>query len=113
MPEATDQQVQNDVNQQVRPICEQMRALQIAAAGFKTSFDDVYAALTANPVTWTDNRTDGPPHLATASDVLAFNTFVTGLLAMMGGGGNANDMANAVAQWPIVLKLCVRPLQVS
>lgn len=98
---ATDAQVQNFVNTRIRPHCELARALALAFADDIASIDDIYAALTQQSPTWTDDRTDGPPHLLTPDDVLAINTFL-------------NDIKTAIttnAQYPIVLKACVRAVQ--
>jgi hypothetical protein len=100
MPLATDQQVQQFVNERVRPRAEQIRALLLAMEDDRAAFDDVYAALTAQSPTWADNRTDGPPHLLTKDDVLAWNTFLSDSITAMRGN----------AQLPIVLKACVRPV---
>ena len=98
MAAATDLQVQTYVDQRIRPFCEAARALKAEIDDIKATIDDVYAALTEPNPTWTDNRTDGPPHLLSPSDVLAINTFVTDLQTAI-----AND-----AQYSIVLKACVR-----
>lgn len=98
---ATDQQVQNFVDQYVRPFCEAARALKVQADDIKGLIDDVYAALTEQNPTWTDSRTDGPPHLLSPSDVLAINTFISNLQTFVADGAN---------QYTIVDKGCVRPL---
>jgi hypothetical protein len=98
MPIATDQQVQQYVNERVRPRCEQVRALLIAIKDDKASIDDVYAA-TGEGSMWTDVRNDGPPHLLVPSDVRAYNAFISGLIAYM----------EASPDYPIVAKACVRP----
>jgi len=98
MAAASDQQVQQFVDQRLRPRSEAARALLLSIEDDIAAIDDVYAALTAPAPTWSDDRTDGPPHLLTASDVLAINTFI-------------NDVRTAIrnnAQLPIVLKACVR-----
>lgn len=97
---ATDEQVQRYVDERVRVRCEEIRALLNAINDDKAAIDDVYAALTQPNPTWTDNRTDGVPHLATPNDVLAWNTFITNLKTTMEGD----------AQLPVVLSLCVRPV---
>lgn len=112
MTAATNTQVQNYSDTVIRPLCEQIRALQIACASVKATIGDIYANLTATPATtWTDGNTSNPPHLLQPSDILAVNTVVTGLLSLLGGDGNAANMSNAVAQYPIVLEGCVRPVQ--
>lgn len=114
MTTATNAQVQNYVDQYVRPISERMRDLQILCAAAKANLNDVYANLTAsNPsTTWTDGNTSNPPHLLSPSDVLAWNTFITGVLSMFGGDGNAGNMNGAVGQYPIIQQACVRAPQV-
>ncbi len=108
---ATDQQVQNYVDQRVRPRCEQIRSLYLAVKDDKAHIDDVYAALTAGSPTWTDQRTDFPPHLLTPSDVLAWNSFITQVISLIEGTfvdvGTANS---AAGQYPIILKATVRPV---
>lgn len=96
---ASDTQIQQFVNDRVRPRAEQVRALLLAMEDDRAAFDDIYAALTDKP-TWTDTRSDGPPHMLTADDVLAWNTFLF----------NAISAMRADAQLPIVLKACVRPV---
>lgn len=97
---ATNQQVQQYVNERVRPRAEQIRALLLAMEDDRAAFDDIYAALTGDPVTWTDDRPDGPPHLLGGSDVLAWNTLLYDTITSLRGN----------AQLPVVLKACVRPL---
>lgn len=99
MAVATDQQVQQFVNERIRVRAEQCRALLTSMLDDKAAIDDVYAACAqANP-TWTDNRTDGPPHLLGPQDVLAYNSFITALIP------NIRDAADYAA----VKKACVRP----
>ncbi len=95
---ATNQQVQQFVDGRIRPRCEQIRNLLVAMQDDISAFDDIYAALTAQNPTWTDQRTDGPPHLLTPSDVLAVNTMLHDLTTAISGDG----------QYPIVEKVCVR-----
>lgn len=98
---ASDQQVQSFVDTRIRVRAEAIRALEVAMSDDIASIDDVYNALANNP-TWEDNRTDGPPHLMTPSDVLAINSFL-------------HDIRDAIvnnAQYPIVQKACVRPVSV-
>lgn len=97
---ASDQQVQQYVDERVRRRAEQIRALLLAMEDDRSAIDDVYAALTAPSPTWDDERTDGPPHLLTPADVLAWNTFLFDTIAAM----------RANAQLPVVLKACVRPV---
>lgn len=106
MAVASNTQVQNYVDQRVRPRSEQIRALYLALKDDKASIDDVYANLTS-PTPWADTRTDGPPHMLSAADVLAWNTFITGVIALVEGGSTV-DMAASAAQYPKVLQACVR-----
>ncbi len=103
---ATDQQVQQFVNDRVRQRCEQIRALYLACKDDKAAIDDVYQALSVSP-TWGDVRTDAPAHLMTPGDVLAWNAFITGFIALV-EGGNVADMQAAAAQYPKVLQGCIR-----
>lgn len=98
---ANDQQVQQYVNERVRVRAEQIRALLLAMEDDRAAIDDVYSSLTQQSPTWTDNRTDGPPHLLTPSDVLAWNTFLYDTITAMRGN----------AQLPVVLKACVQPVR--
>lgn len=109
---ATVQQVQNFVDQRVRPRCEQIRALYLSCKDDKASFDDVYE--TVNVDGWADDRKDGPPHLLTSADVLAWNTFITAFISLM--EGDFKDLQEALAakdQYPIVLKSCVRAVTIE
>jgi hypothetical protein len=100
MANATDQQVQQYVNERVRPRAEQIRALINALVDDKAAIDDVYAACAAASPTWTDDRTDGPPHLLAPADVLSYNSYITALIP------NLKDAAD----YPAVSKACVRPV---
>ena len=100
MANATDQQVQSFVDQRVRPRAEQSRNLATLMLEDIASIDDIYNALNVQTPTWSDNRTDGPPHLAAPADVLAFNAFLHDVSASITGH----------AQYPVVQKLCVRPI---
>ena len=97
---ATDGQVQNYVNQRIRPHAEQVRNLVNALRDDKATIDDVYAALTQATPTWEDARDDFPPHLLTRNDVLAVNAFITGFLAFI----------DASAEYAIIIDACVRPV---
>lgn len=101
MPRATDEQVQQYVNEHIRPRAEQIRALLAAIQDDKRLIDDVYnhVAEVDQPSTWTDERTDAPPHLLTKDDVLAYNTYITSLLSPIG----------EAAEFATVMKACVRP----
>ncbi len=98
MSTANDTQVQTFVNGRVRPRCEQARDLAVLMLEDIAGIDDIYNALNVQSPTWSDSRTDGPPHLATPSDVLAFNAFMHDVSAYITGHG----------QYAIVRKLCVR-----
>lgn len=104
---ATNAQVQNFVDTRVRQRCEQMRALYLSLKDDVAVIGDVYANLTNSP-TWTDGRTDGPPHLAVPNDVLAFNTAASALIAVY-EGGLTSVMDDFAPQYPVILNLCVRP----
>lgn len=113
---ATNAQVQQWVNERTRVRAEAVRALLLAFEDDNASISDVYDALEPpESATWEDQRDDGPPHLMTASDVLAFNTFSVQLAAIL-RGTLANDAAKASAcndvagQLPVVLAACVRPV---
>ncbi len=99
---ATNQQVQTFVDQRIRPRAEQIRALVLSMQDDISAIDDVFAALNVQSPTWTDTRTDGPPHLLVPNDVLAVNTFLHDAVTALTGDG----------QYPIVLKACVRPVSV-
>lgn len=102
MANATNQQVQQFVNERVRPFAEQFRALLIAAQDHKAAIDDVYAACAQGTPTWADNRTDGPPHLLAPSDVLSFNSFITAFIAFAG------NQSVQTGEWAVQVKACVR-----
>jgi hypothetical protein len=95
---ATQEQIQRFVDERLRPRAEQIRGLLAAMKDDRAAIDDVYSELNGGG-TFTDTRQDGPPHLATASDVLAMNTLLANLVTAIEGN----------AQYPIAQKLCVRP----
>lgn len=100
MAAASDAQVQAFVNTRIRPHAELTRALQALFSDDISAIDDIYNALNVGSPTWSDNRTDGPPHLLTPSDVLAINAFL-------------HDIRDAIVnhgQYAIVLKACVRSI---
>lgn len=107
---ATDAQVQAFVDQRLRPRCEAYRALMASIQDDQNAISDVYAAVTEQNPTWTDNRTDGPPHLLTPSDVAALNTIEAVLLKVNAGTATTADVTNMFGQLPILEKACVRPL---
>jgi hypothetical protein len=94
---ATDQQVQTFVNERLRPFAEKARALYLLSKDHRAAIDDVYANVAAGSPTWTDNRTDGPPHLLVPNDVLAMNSFMAAL----------NTFIEGNAEYAIILKACV------
>lgn len=100
MATATDQQVQQFVNERLRVRAEQLRAILAGMKDDKAAIDDVYAALVQQNPTWTDQRTDGPPYLLTGSDVLAYNAFINAVIPAIENNEN----------WPVVLQGCVRPV---
>ena len=100
MAAASNQQVQVYSDTTVRPLCEQIRALYLNCKTAKAALNDVYANLTNSP-TWTDGRSDNPPHLATPNDMLAWNAFVSALITMI-EGSEASDFG-------VIESLCVRP----
>jgi hypothetical protein len=65
-----------------------VRALKVRMEDAQARIDDVYANLTNSP-TWTDARSDNPPHLMTPSDVLAWNSFVANMVAVINGAALA------------------------
>jgi hypothetical protein len=99
MARATDAQVQQFVNERVRPRAEQIRALLNAMEDDISAIGDVYAHLTDNP-TWEDTRTDAPPYMLSANDVLAYNTFLSDMVTAM----------NSSAQLSATMKACVSPV---
>jgi hypothetical protein len=96
---ATNEQVQQFVNEVIRPICEDIRNLRAKMSDARARIDDVYANLSSSP-TWTDTRPDAPAHLMTPSDVLGVNAFMADTLAAIDAHG----------QYPVVVDACVRPL---
>jgi hypothetical protein len=65
----------------------------------QTAIGDVYAHLVDSP-TWTDSRTDGPPYLLSANDILAWNAFVSDTVTAMRNNANL----------AVALKGCVQPV---
>ena len=113
MARATDAQVQQYVNERCRVRAEQFRALRLAIADDKAVLDDVYEHVSgANsiPATFTDTRPDGPPHLVTPNDVLAYNTFLTAFLAFCDPNGDTGTIAAGADQLPILEDMCVNAL---
>ena len=110
MANATDAQVQAYVDQRTRPRCQQIRNLYLDCKDDIATIGDVFAALTQPSPTWTDQRLDGPPHLLAPSDVLAWNTVITGIVALIERTFPDVTTANSYGgQYPIVQKACVVP----
>lgn len=78
---ATDAQVQAFVDERLRPLALRARAMRIHLEDFKNQIDDVYANLTAQNPTWSDQYNGHPAHFLTKDDVLAVNALVTTLLS--------------------------------
>lgn len=103
MARATDQQVQQYVNERIRIRVQQVRDLLASLVDDKAAIDDIYehvSGANSTPSTWTDSRPDGPPVLATKDDVLAYNSFITNLIPHI----------RDAADYPAVVALCVRPI---
>lgn len=98
MPIASDQQVQAFCDNQIRPLVEQIRALEFALTACLGEIGDVYANVTQGSPTWHDTNSSNPPHLATPADVVNMNGLFTRVLAAITGD----------SQHPIMLNLCVR-----
>lgn len=114
MAAATDIQMQVYSDTRVRPRAEQFRNLRIACADDRAAIDDVYARAVSNS-RWTDNRTDGPPHLlqsgnsASPDDMLVYNTFASLFEKFMTGTFATVEEANsAKAQWDVLQDACVK-----
>lgn len=100
--EATPLQIQAYADGRVRRRAEAIRALVIAMTDDKAAIDDVYAALTGSQSGWVDNRDPAdPPHLLDAAAILSYNAFITAILAAITGH----------AEYPNVLRACVRPAE--
>lgn len=110
MPRATDQQVQQFVNERIRPIAELVRAVTIRMADDEASIADIFEACANNP-TWTDNRTDGPPHLLAPNDVLSYNSVCVLSARVTAGTASAQDVADLSANLATLSLACVRPVQ--
>jgi len=106
---ATNAQVQSSMDQDVRPICNELIKLTNRVAMFTAGAADIYSYLSGEN-SYADNRTDGPPHLATNSDWLAFNALAVVWPKIVAGTATTGDVATFAAQWPIVQKLCTRDL---
>jgi predicted TPR repeat methyltransferase len=108
---ATNEQVQTYVNERFRVRAEQFRAIYLAAKDDKAVMDDVYANVNDGGSTFSDTRTDGPPHLITRTDVLAYNTFLERFIAFIEGTLTDLNKNEAAGQWPVMQDACVRPVQ--
>ena len=97
---ATNAQVQSFVNERMRPHCELIRNLYLSLKDDQAVIDDVYANVSDNP-TWTDTRSDAPPHLITPNNVLAYNAFMVDFIAFIESGDGAGN-------YPVVVDSCVR-----
>lgn len=113
---ASNAQVQAFVNNNLRPRCEQIRALLLAMEADRAVMGDVYANVNDMNSTFTDSRPqDNPPHLVTTGDVLAFNTFLACMVEII-RGTSGNDAARiaavqgAAGQLAVILNCCVRGL---
>lgn len=107
MPNATDQQVQTFVNERFRPFAEAARELYLQAKDNRAAIDDVYAACAAQSPTWTDSRTDGPPHLLVPQDVLSWNAFMANLIMAIEGTADGGTLSQISDNWATVQKACV------
>ena len=108
---ATNEQIQTYATR-FRRRAEQIRALLIAMEDDKLGFDDVYQTLVEAKHDWSDQRTDGPPHLATPEDLLAFNTVETFLIEFFRGNLSTANIKEVFNQMPVVRRLCVTPFDV-
>jgi hypothetical protein len=107
MPAATDQQVQTFVNERMRPRAEQMRAVYLAAKDDIAVIGDVYANVVDAGSTFADTRSDGPPHLLSRTDVLAYNTFLEMFVKFIEGTLTNDNKAVGSQQWPVMQSACV------
>lgn len=95
---ATDVQVQKFVNERMRRHMEQAMRLLAAFQEDLSVIEDIYNACNQQSPTWTDVRPDGPPHLVTPNDVLAYNTFITDIVAAINGNGQLTVVRRACVQ---------------
>jgi hypothetical protein len=108
MAVATNQQVQTYVDTRIRPRAEQFRALAQACAGDKIAIEDIYAHAVQPTPTWTDNRTDGPPHLLTVQDALVYNSIISIFAKVIAGTATSQEITDFAANWPVFQRACVR-----
>lgn len=111
----TAKQVQNSFDQDVRPACNASVLLVQRLKQFAAGAGDLWAGV--NDAEWSDQRDDGPAHLAAKSDWYAFNTYQDKLLQVLTALPEVGTDAEVAAlvralrgQWPIVLKLATRDL---
>jgi hypothetical protein len=108
MPEATNIQMQKFCDERVRVRAESFRALLESVDDDKASIDSVYErAAGSNP--WADSRTDGPPKLATQSDILTFNSIITVFQKFVAGTATVQDVSDFHNNWQTFQSMCVRP----
>lgn len=107
---ATDQQVQNFVNERVRPGCEQFVALLRNIQLTLAQMGDIAENLNAvNPsTTWVDIRPDGPPHLATVADIITMGAALQAFFRVINGVGTEADSVTIATAIPTIQSLCVR-----
>ncbi len=120
---ASDAQMQAYSDQRIRPRAELLRYMLAAITDDKALITDEYARAVSNSA-WADNRTD-PPHLlqsgnsANPDDLLNYNALVSALSNLINGTSVANgstvatDAATLVSTWPVLMRACVRQLQIG
>lgn len=108
---ATNLQVQQYVNERIRPRAEQLRALYLALKDDVAAIGEVYANV-SGASTWIDDRSDGPPKLLTPNDVLSYNTFAQRMISFIEGSITNENKLEGSQQWATVQAACVRPVQV-
>ena len=104
----TNVQVQASLDQDVRPMCNELVKLLQRINMFIASKDDIGAYL-SGVNNFVDIRQDAA-HQALGTDWLAFVTIATVYQKLVAGTATTQDVTNFVGQWPIVLKLCTRDL---
>lgn len=114
----SDIQVQHVADNEYRPYCETVRGLLYTGLADRAGIDDVYNYLNGAGSGWVDGRTDGPPGLLNASNMLAINSFQFNMNAILSNSltVDADKIAavNAIqSAMPVVLKACVRPVTVG
>ncbi len=109
MAQATDQQMQQFVDQRIRVRAEQSRSLIESMRDDKAALDSVYDRA-ANGAAWNDARTDWPPKLLGSQDVLVYNSVATLLLKCIDGTATSQDITDLHANWAVFQAACVRPV---